>query len=592
MQIFIFGAALACFLAYRGVEKHSKYSVILTIIAYLGLCLFGLGSTFDLKYHGAIAIVFAPFLTLIMVVAHLVSLGKLSEAKRKNPLSYVGYENLFPRYSVIFGFTRVASIALTTFWLMVTVFVITSGPLNDANFEAIFECLPYAVLPYAVYELTALHKIKAIRSAVKKVSSKNLVLNEETKHINPVDSALQNSKLDVSIILDRASKDVLNEIQVNNAFSVFHEVNKFKFGSYAPYKMTNSEFNEYNKSLLTQSCVLENIFNSHKTKINNILNGLGIPPININEEWGNDSPFSTSIGLLKGYAGEDKVIKHFRDSRKNFFEGICLKSPITNEHVEIDALFIADNEVHIFEIKDYSAKEITIDAGFVTRVDKYGKEHKLEILGQVARCNKILTDVIGRDIKVINHIVLTSRYTKVSDNMKSPSLKMCHIDYIPFLLRDLSQVEDAFYKDVESKLKQHQTKEREFMLFDNKKVFYDISNKIYSDIDIMSSFLNDLNQTQDKINALIEDTFSRVDDINNNFKYDRCKKDLNDFVLKKKTDFNQKIYITKNNFGLIKETFESLCDSLSNVENLINDELQTEKTINNLLSTFEDPNLN
>lgn len=212
------------------------------------------------------------------------------------------------------------------------------------------------------------------------------------------------------------------------------------------------------------------------------------------------SKYELMASLVKGYKGEEKTKEVFRSSGTMFSSGdnfLIPKSDLSEKAqiLEVDFMVIGDGAVYLFENKDFSADKIVLEAsGYFYKVDKYGKEHKLETLNQANRQRNLLRSMLGDDIEIINFIVLSDSETKIINNFNLSSIKVVHIDGLAFYLSEIKQKNAEFSSKAKNILEPFRKEESAFEFFD-----------IDAELDCLMGLIKEKSKEIDEAGAMAEE---------------------------------------------------------------------------------------
>lgn len=339
------------------------------------------------------------------------------------------------------------------------------------NFIEMFLILPKAVerqmlsaipISYFIYLLISVISIFVIWIPSPLIHKKHLRLAYKCKKEDEERYLIEFSKRDrmyYSILFEKS--ELPNKVKsVKGSFNLVNDLNTETVKE--TIEIENSKFCEYSIAIKGAVKGITDFWDKHNRHVVDMFNSLGMVEKSSREalkeglisHMNNESIMGTIKYRLKGYYGEERLYKKMNSTGVSYFEGNTFLSDISNRTTEVDALIIADDSLHVFEVKDYSAKEIILEkSGYFYKVDYYGNEQKMETLGQVERCNSILIEILGREIPIYNYIVLSDPETKVINHFDNERLKVMHIDAIPFSLNSIKQTETTeTYKNIMQRL--------------------------------------------------------------------------------------------------------------------------------------------
>lgn len=241
-------------------------------------------------------------------------------------------------------------------------------------------------------------------------------------------------------------------------------------------ELTNTEFNEHALLIKRYVQVLWNFWDTHRDHMLATIEHMDIAGrgrVNKISKGISKYPEKTSMmryirNRLKGYYGEQNLNKKLTSSGVDFVDGLTYQSKITGRTVELDAMIICDDSLHVFEVKDYSAKKIVLEkSGYFYKVGYNDEEQKMETFSQVERCNNVLRDILGKDIPIYNYIILSDAETRVVNHFDSDQLKVIHVDAVPFVLSGIKQTGTTdVYKRIKRQMSEAITEERSYAAVD------------------------------------------------------------------------------------------------------------------------------
>lgn len=157
--------------------------------------------------------------------------------------------------------------------------------------------------------------------------------------------------------------------------------------------------------------------------------------------------------LNAGVEGESRVkevLKGLDKKRYKVLHGFYLKGTTMTQ--EIDSLVISNKCIFNIECKNFGGK-ITIDKNGIWHRVKYDKEEILKSpIEQVNRHHKVLEEVVGKNIKIVDIIVISNERTTIhgEENISIPVIK--HDELLGFISKYNNTNEKYSIKELSNKI--------------------------------------------------------------------------------------------------------------------------------------------
>lgn len=204
------------------------------------------------------------------------------------------------------------------------------------------------------------------------------------------------------------------------------------------------------------------------------------------DNYSYDSMRAFSENISKGFRAEEIMMKKI-GHLDGLLDNITLEK--NGQTVELDAILVNDDGVHLIEVKNYSADTIIFESSGMAYRNRRNHSEKIDILDQVSRARNIIRDIIGPNINIYNVIVFADNNTKVIDHMNNENIKVVHMDLLSFLFQNQTNHKPE-NKDIENLLLESRVEERKYDFYDVTRVKSDFLDSIDRDIQTLHRVLD------------------------------------------------------------------------------------------------------